>query len=38
MAHDPTPVFRADRPFFFLIRDTRSGLPLFSGRLVNPKQ
>jgi serpin B len=38
MAHDPTPVFRADHPFFFLIHDTRSGLPLFSGRLVNPKQ
>jgi serpin B len=31
-----TPVFRADRPFFFLIRDRRSGSLLFLGRLVNP--
>jgi serpin B len=34
---DPDPVFRADHPFVFLIRDTRSGLILFSGRLMNPK-
>jgi serpin B len=31
------PVFRADRPFIFVIRDTRSGLVLFTGRLMDPK-
>ncbi len=30
------PVFRADHPFFFFIRDRRSGSILFIGRLVNP--
>jgi serpin B len=29
-------VFRADHPFLFFIRDTRTRLPLFSGRLMNP--
>jgi serpin B len=30
------PVFRADHPFVFVIRDNGSGSLLFVGRLVNP--
>jgi serpin B len=30
-------VFRADHPFVFLIRDTKSGAVLFIGRLTNPR-
>jgi serpin B len=33
----PPKVFRADRPFVYLIRDTRHGTILFLGRLTNPK-
>ena len=36
---DPEPrhVFRADHPFFFVIRDNGTGTLLFAGRLVNPQ-
>ncbi len=33
----PPKVFRADHPFFFVIRDLRNGSILFIGRLVRPE-
>jgi len=34
---DTPPVFRADHPFLFLIRDLKSGSVFFLGRVMNPK-
>ena len=34
---EPRHVFRADHPFFFMIRDNGTGTLLFAGRLVNPQ-
>jgi serpin B len=36
MMPQPIPIFRADYPFIFLIRDNHSGSILFLGRLVDP--
>ena len=32
----PIPVFRADHPFLFAIRERRSGAILFLGRIADP--
>jgi serpin B len=34
---EQTVVFRADHPFVFLIRDTRTGVVFFIGRLMDPR-
>ena len=34
----PAPVFRADHPFVYLIRERGTGSILFLGRIVNPAQ
>jgi serpin B len=38
MGPTQTPVFRADHPFLFVIRDNHSGSILFVGRVMNPNQ
>ena len=35
-APEPTPVFKADHPFVFMIREQKTGSLLFLGRMTNP--
>jgi serpin B len=37
MAPPPMPIFRADHPFIFIIKENQSGTILFMGRLVKPQ-
>jgi len=37
-AHREPPIFRADHPFIFIIKDNRSGSVLFMGRVMNPAE
>lgn len=37
MPPKPDPVFRADHPFIFMIRDMKTGAMLFLGRVMNPQ-
>jgi len=32
----PIPIFKADHPFIFLIRENKTGTMLFIGRVINP--
>lgn len=34
---EPIPIFRADRPFIFAIREMQTGLVLFAGRVTDPR-
>lgn len=34
--HEPPPIFRADRPFLFLIQERKTGSVLFMGRVCDP--
>lgn len=34
----PSPMFRADHPFIFFIRENNTGSILFFGRVVDPNQ
>ena len=34
---EPPPIFRADHPFLFIIRDVQSNIILFIGSVMNPK-
>ena len=38
LSEPPVPIFRADHPFVFAIRDRKSGAILFLGRMADPTQ
>ncbi len=38
MPRSEPPVFRADHPFIYMIRDTKSGQILFAGRMADPRK